>query len=105
AGRARVLRQFFVESLLLGAVGCATGLLVAQGLTAMMLRLLPLAVPRLSETTIDGRVLLFALGACLATTLIFALVPAIAVWKTNVYETLKDGARSASSSRRSVYLR
>ena len=98
AGRARVLRQFFVESLLLGAIGCAAGLLVARGLTAMMLRLLPLAVPRLSETTIDARVLVFALGACVATTFVFALVPAIAVWKTNVYETLKDGARSASSS-------
>ena len=105
AGRARVLRQFFVESLLLGAIGCAAGLLVARGLTAMMLRLLPLAVPRLSETTIDARVLAFALGACVATTFVFALVPAIAVWKTNVYETLKDGARSASSSMRSVHVR
>ena len=105
AGRARVLRQFFVESLLLGAVGCAAGLLVARGIAAAMLRLLPLAVPRLSETTIDARVLLFALGACVATTLVFAFVPAIAVWKTNVYETLKDGARSASSSVRSVHVR
>jgi putative ABC transport system permease protein len=40
-----------------------------------------------------------------ATTFVFALVPAVAVWKTNVYGTLKDGARSASSSRRSVHVR
>ena len=66
---------------------------------------MPLAVPRLSETTIDARVLVFALGACFATTFVFALVPAIAVWKTNVYATLKDGGRSASSSIRSVYVR
>ena len=105
AGRARVLRQFFVESLLLGAIGCAAGLLAARGVIAAMLRLLPLAVPRLSETTIDARVLVFALGACVATTFVFALVPAIAMWKTNVYETLKDGARSASSSVRSVRVR
>jgi len=51
-----------------------------------MLRLLPLAVPPLPETTIDARVLVFALGACVATTFVFALVPAISVWKTNVYE-------------------
>ena len=102
AGRARVLHQFFVESLLLGAIGCAAGLLVARGLTAMMLRLLPLAVPRLSETTIDARVFAFAVGTCGMTTFVFALVPAIAVWKTNVYDALKDGARSASSSLRSV---
>lgn len=72
AGRSRILRQFFVESLLLGAMGSAAGLLVARGLMAMMLRLLPLAVPRLSETTIDARVLVFALGMCAATTFVFA---------------------------------
>jgi putative ABC transport system permease protein len=105
AGRARVLRQFFVESLLLGAIGCAAGLLAARGFIAMMLRRLPLAVPRLSETTIDARVLAFALGACVATTFVFGLVPAITMRKTNVYDTLKDGARSASSSVRSVHVR
>jgi putative ABC transport system permease protein len=106
AGRARILRQFFVESLLLGAIGSAAGLLAAWGVIAAMVRLLPLAVPRLSETTIDLRVLMFALGACLATTFIFALVPAGAMWKTNVYETLKEeGARSASSGARSARVR
>jgi predicted permease len=106
AGRMRILRQFFVESLLLGAVGSVAGLLVAQGVIATMLRLLPFAVPRLSETTIDTRVLFFAIGVCLATTLVFALVPAVAMWKANLYDTLKDeGGRSASSGARSVHLR
>ena len=105
AGRARILRQFFVESVLLGAIGCAAGVLAARGVIAMMLRVLPLAVPRLSETTIDARVLAFALGAGVATTFVFALVPAVAMWKTNVYETLKDGARSASSSQPSIHVR
>jgi putative ABC transport system permease protein len=105
AGRARVLRQFFVESLILGAIGCAAGLLAARGFIAMMLRLLPLAVPRLSETTIDARVLAFALGACVATTFVFGFVPAIMMRKTNVYDTLKDGPRSGSSSVRSVHVR
>jgi putative ABC transport system permease protein len=106
AGRLRILRQFFVESLLLGVVGSAAGLLAARGVIAALVRLLPLSVPRLSETTIDARVLLFALGACVATTFVFALVPAIAMWKTNIYEKLKDvGARSSSSSGRSVHVR
>jgi putative ABC transport system permease protein len=105
ASRARILRQFFVESLFLSALGCAAGLLAARGLTAMMLRVMPLAVPRLSETTIDGRVLVFALAACVATTFVFALVPALALWKTSVYDTLKDGARSATSNLRSVRVR
>jgi putative ABC transport system permease protein len=105
AGRGRVLRQFFVESLLLGAMGCAGGLLVARGAIALMLRALPQAVPRLSETDIDARVMAFALTASLATTLVFAMVPALAMRRTNVYETLKAGARDASSSARSVRAR
>ncbi len=105
AGRARLLRQFFVESLLLGAIGAAAGLLAARGVIAVVLRLLPLAVPRMSETTIDARVLVFALGACVATTLVFACVPAIAIWKTGVYDTLKDGARPAPVGLRSGHMR
>ena len=105
AWRGRVLRQFFVESLMLAIVGCAAGLLVAWGLIGTIVRLLPMAVPRLSETTIDVRVLLFALGACAATTIVFASVPAIALWKNNISDTLKDAARSASSSLWSVRVR
>jgi putative ABC transport system permease protein len=105
AGRGRVLRQFFVESLILGIVGCAAGLLVAWGLTEALVRLLPLAVPRLSETTIDARVLIFALGACAVTTVVFASAPALAMWKNNISDTLKDAARSASSSTWSVRVR
>ena len=105
AGRGRVLRQFFVESLLLGAMGCAGGLLVARGAIALMLRVLPQAVPRLSETDIDARVMAFALAASLATTLVFAMVTGPGDAKDQVYETLKAGARDASSSARSVRAR
>ena len=105
AGRSRVLRQFFAESLLLSVIGCASGLLLARALTALMLHVMPLAVPRLAETTIDGFVVLFALGACAAITFVFTFVPAIAVWKTDVFERLRDGARSASSNVRTVHVR
>lgn len=106
AGRVRILRQFFVESLLLGGVGSAVGLLAAQGVIVLMLRGLPLAVPRLSETTIDFHVLLFAVGLCAATTVVFTLVPAVVLWRANTFDTLKDEAgRSSSSGVRSVHLR
>ena len=105
AGRSRVLRQFFAESLFLSVIGCASGLLLARALTALVLHVMPLAVPRLAETTIDGTVVLFALGACAATTFVFTFVPAMAVWKTDVFERLRDGARSASSNARIVHVR
>jgi putative ABC transport system permease protein len=98
AGRGRVLRQFVVESLILALAGGAAGLLVAQAALAVMLRLVPHALPRLAETAIDGRVLAFALGASVATALACGIAPAIALWRTNVHDALKDGARTASAS-------
>jgi putative ABC transport system permease protein len=105
AGRGRLLRQFLVESLLLAGVGGATGLLVARWALQVMLRLIPDAVPRLTETTIDGRVLAFALALSAATALLFGLAPAIALWKTNTYEVLKDGARTATATVGSLRVR
>jgi len=98
AGRGRVLRQFVVENLILAMIGGAAGLLVARAGLAAMLRLIPQAVPRLSETTIDGRVLTFALSASIATALACGLASAIALWRTNVHDALKDGARTATAS-------
>jgi putative ABC transport system permease protein len=63
AGRGRIVRQFLVESLLLSAAGGAAGLFVAAALLQVMKRLIPHDEPRLTDATLDARVLLFTLGA------------------------------------------
>jgi putative ABC transport system permease protein len=105
AGRGRVVRQLMAESLLLSIIGCVGGLLVAHGAVTLMQRILPQAAPRLSETSIDGRVLAFALGISLVSTIVFALVPALLARTVHVYDTLKDGGRDTSSSARRVRIR
>jgi predicted permease len=105
AGRGRVVRQFLVESLLLAGAGGAAGLLAARWALNVMLRLIPQAVPRLTETTIDGRVLAFALVLSAATALLCGGAPAIALWRTNTYEVLKDGARTATATSGSLRAR
>jgi predicted permease len=105
AGRGRVVRQFLVESLLLAGVGGAAGLLAAHWALKVMLRLSPQAVPRLTETTIDGRVLGFALALSAATALLCGGAPAMALWRTNTYEVLKDGARTATATSGSLRVR
>ena len=62
AGRGRMVRQFLVESLILALAGGSAGLSIARGSLQMMVRLIPQAVLRLTEATLDGRVLAFALG-------------------------------------------
>jgi putative ABC transport system permease protein len=98
AGRARMLRQFLVESLLLAVAGGALGLLLARAGIAAVIALIPHAVPRLAETSVDGRVLAFAAGATIGMALVFGFAPAIALWKANVHDLLKEGGRPASWS-------
>ncbi len=105
AGRGRVLRQFLVESLLLAAAGGVLGLLLARVAIAVVVAWIPHAIPRLAETSIDARVLGFAAAATIATTFLFGFAPAIGWWKASVHDLLKDGARTASPSRRTVRVR
>jgi putative ABC transport system permease protein len=78
ASRGRLVRQFLTESLLLGLMGGAAGLLVA----AFAMRLVPsLDSERLPNlllaTRIDGGVLSFTLLVSLATGAIFGVAPAL----------------------------
>jgi len=70
AGRSRMLRQFLVESLMLAAIGGTAGVLVARLALAGLVRVLPEAVPRLVETTMDARVLAFAAAVSVATAIV-----------------------------------
>ena len=105
AGRGRVLRQFLVENLLVASVGGIAGLLVARAAVSSMIRLLPYAIPRLTETTIDGRVLTFASLASILTAFVCGIAPAAALWRMNVQDALKDGTRMATASPRALRAR
>src|SRR5206468_3120257 len=98
AGRARVLRQCLVESLILAAAGGAAGLAFARAAIAVAIGMVPNAVPRLAKASIDTRVLAFAAGATVLTALVFGFAPAIVLWKASVHDLLKDSARTASAS-------
>jgi putative ABC transport system permease protein len=98
AGRGRVLRHFLAESLLLAVAGGALDLLLARAAIASVIALIPHAVPRLAETSIDGRVLAFAAGATITTAFVFGIAPAIGLRKASVHDLLKESARMASPS-------
>jgi putative ABC transport system permease protein len=105
AGRGRMLRQLLVESLMLAAIGGAAGVLAARFTLAGLVRVLPEAVPRLVETTIDARVLVFATVISVLTAVVCGLAPAFAMRRVSVHDVLKDGARAASASSGSLRAR
>ncbi len=99
-GPLRVMRLLLAESVAYATVGGAAGLFCAWALINIIVGLLGGAVPRLTETTLDIRVVAFVAGLSLVTAIVFGLGPALALSRTSVHDVLKSGARSASSSPR-----
>jgi len=96
AGQRRIRRMLLVECGLLGLAGGAAGMPMAFGLVRLFLEIAPSTFPRLGEVGIDGAVLLFALSATLAATLLGALVPSLRVSRADATTTLAQSHRSAS---------
>jgi putative ABC transport system permease protein len=98
AGRARVIRQLMAESVVLALIGGAAGLALARTALAILIRLSPNATPRLQETGMDGYVLAFTLAVSIVAGILFGSGPALALWRTNLYGALKDGARASTGA-------
>lgn len=76
AGRARILRQLIVESLVLAVLGGSLGLALAVQGMALLRTFGQDLIPRAAAIGLSGRVALFAIAATLATTLLFGIAPA-----------------------------
>jgi len=103
AGKARLIRQLLTESVLLGILGGAFGLLLAGWGTHAALKALPEALPRAGEVGIDLRVLLFTASTALLAGILFGLAPALKISRTNVQDNLKEGGRGASGARKGAH--
>jgi putative ABC transport system permease protein len=100
AGRMRLVRQLFTESLLLALTGGVLGLTLAALSTDLLVRFSPVSLPRATEISIDSRVLGFALLLCLGTAVVFGLAPAWEAARGDIGEVLKEGGRRSTPGRR-----
>jgi putative ABC transport system permease protein len=105
AGRRRLVKQLLTESMVLGILGGALGLLIGQWGLAALLAIAPSYLPRLQEISLDGRALGFTFGLVLLTSLGFGLVPALQGMKVNLVNALKDGARGSGDGGHRHWLR
>jgi putative ABC transport system permease protein len=95
AGRARLVRQFLAESILLGLLGGASGLAAAFWCTRALIALGPASIPRLSEATIDLRVLAFTFAVAVGTSVLFGLMPALSASGGTVARFIGSAGRGA----------
>jgi predicted permease len=96
AGRRRIVRQLFTESLLLAIAAGIAGFILAIIGTSLMSSYLPEGIPRIREITIDAPVLIFTLAASILTGVLFGLAPALQTSNPTLTETLKEGERNSS---------
>ena len=94
AGRGRIMRQLFAESLLLAAIGAGLGVLASYGILAGIRVLLPpYAFAPEVVIRINMPVLLFSIGAGLATGVLFGLWPAWQLSRTPAGQLIGSNAR------------
>ncbi len=101
ASRSRLVRQCLTESGVLGLSGGALGILLATIGIHPFVAFWPGALPRAEDVHLDWRVLLFAIGVSLLSSLLFGLAPALRAPARELEHALRAGARTlAGSSRR-----
>ena len=100
ASRVRVVRQLLVEALLLALCGGAAGIVLSAALLRLALYLIPKDLPRLYNIAIDGRVLGFAVALSALTALIFGLIPAWRMSRSDPADALREFSSNTTSGRR-----
>jgi predicted permease len=101
ASRPRLIRQWLTESVLLGIIGGAAGLLLAlwaNDLLVSYARATPLAA---LDLRLDYRVLAFTLGVSVVTGIIFGLAPALQASRLDIVTALKSEDAARAGVRRS----
>jgi len=102
ASRSRLAGLMLTESMILALLGGSLGLLAAFFGTGLAIRALPDVLPRAASITIDARVLLFTLAGSILTGIVFGIVPAVQISKTDLNETLKEGGRSNAPGKQGI---
>jgi len=105
ASRARVVRQFLTESILLSLIGGGVGLGLAVWVVRALVFLMPKDTPRLQEIKLDYDVVLFTFGTSLLTGIIFGLAPAFQAARTNLNDVLKEAGRGGTDTSKRLTLR
>lgn len=99
ADRGTLVRQSLVESLVLGALGAAVGLVLAGGMIQLVKTFDPGGIPRLGEVRLDAWVLAFTASAALFTGALSGLLSALQGPRTELAAWLREGDRSLSGRR------
>src|SRR5216684_3438294 len=99
AGKGRLLRQLFTESLIMGLLAAGLGVLFASQSLRLLVEFTARLTPRAREIHVDASMLLFALAAAFLTSIVSGSISAL-YSREDLSGGLKDGTMHASTGRR-----
>ena len=99
AGRGRLAREMFAESLLLGVVGGVGAVGLAVAALKLVLSTSPARLPRLELIAVDAASMAFTLVLSVAAGLAIGAIPVLKRRRVGLAEALRAGGRNASADR------
>lgn len=99
AGLGRILRSMLVESLMLGLIGGALGVLLAYAGLRLLVAIGPANLPRLNEISVDLRTFAFILLLSVLSGLALGVIPLFRYAGPRISAALLSASRTASVSR------
>jgi len=96
AGRGRLVRQMFIEGLVLSGSGAALGLALALGGTGLMSQLDGASIPLLHDVRVDGVAMVFIASMAVLTGVGFGVLPALHASAYAPQDALKDASRATT---------
>jgi putative ABC transport system permease protein len=100
AGRSRLVRQAFAESLVLAVLGAAGGLALGWVGTRWLVRLQPPRMLRVHDFGVDSTVVVYVALLAVVSAVAFGVAPALAMRHRDPAESLKDGGRGTMPGQR-----
>jgi len=101
----RLVRQIFIESMVLAFGGCALGVPLAFALTGFLARLKAFSIPLLQTTSVDPTVLAFTVALSGLAGLVCGILPAWQLWRSGARESLSDAGERGSGGKSASVLR
>jgi predicted permease len=99
ASRWEIVRQVLIESIVLSLLGGALGVLFSSATLSALVRLIPQELPRLSQVSVDGTAVAFAVGVSIITGVLFGALPAWRMSNAQPAQSIRQGSRSVTMDR------
>jgi putative ABC transport system permease protein len=100
ASPGRLFRQLLTESVVVAVIGGALGVVLAWSLLKVIMTAMPpYTLPSEADVRLNLPVLLFTLAASFVCGILFGCLPAWQAMRSNMNETIKEGARSVAGGR------